>query len=564
MKKQRGFLLNPFRFGGGAVLLDGYTTGLWGCYGLDKWLTAYGGSAIRVRRSSDNTEQDIGFASGLLDTAALATFVGANDGFVVTWYDQSGGGNNLTQATAADQALIVDAGTYTEELLTDGTSDGYVTVNSSGTPTAFTVFQAGRIRDANSANQTSSPAYEHANTTMASTLAEDADDTTDRWASSLVLGAAESTIDTAQCDDSSVYAFRGDLSFAGIINQATLWKNGVQEASIGTTGTVGFSSFTAGAWSLGKNTANNRWVRMGVRSFLIYETGVLNATIAAISAVIKPATPLGAIDSYTSNLWSCCSVRKQVTAYGGSCLRVRRSSDNTEQDIGFVSGFLDTASMLTFVGAGNGFVVRVYDQSGGGNHFEQTTTSAQPRVVNGGVLETNMAWTGATFLVSVNNAATVTGHTAFIKGNNENPNTTSAGPMLLNIGTNIFAAGFQANWVYGRAELEVGTSSNGSANFRANKFSRVRMPGTVLCARWDRSQATAAAQDVGYSGGKKLTATSTAAGGAVPSGNNSAAKWYWGANGGASDFMVGNFESMVIYQSVIADADAERISRRLG
>ena len=41
----------------------------------------------------------------------------------------------------------------------------------------------------------------------------------------------------------------------------------------------------------------------------------------------------------------------------GSPLRVRRSTDNAEIDIAFtVNGNLDTAALLTFVGAGNGFV----------------------------------------------------------------------------------------------------------------------------------------------------------------------------------------------------------------
>jgi hypothetical protein len=69
------------------------------------------GSAIRVRRSSDNAEQNIGFdGSGNLDTTALTSFCGAGNGFVTTWYDQSGGGNNLTQTTAAAQPQIVSSG----------------------------------------------------------------------------------------------------------------------------------------------------------------------------------------------------------------------------------------------------------------------------------------------------------------------------------------------------------------------------------------------------------------------------------------------------------------------
>lgn len=71
----------------------------------------YTSSAIRVRRSNDNAEQDIGFTTaGELNTSALTTFVGSNSGFIVTWYDQSGNANNATQSTPANQPRIVNAG----------------------------------------------------------------------------------------------------------------------------------------------------------------------------------------------------------------------------------------------------------------------------------------------------------------------------------------------------------------------------------------------------------------------------------------------------------------------
>lgn len=80
-------------------------------YSLRLLRAAYTGSAVRVRRSSDNTEQDIGFVSnGGLDTTALTTFCGAGNGFVTTWYDQSGNGRNMTQATATAQPQIVSSG----------------------------------------------------------------------------------------------------------------------------------------------------------------------------------------------------------------------------------------------------------------------------------------------------------------------------------------------------------------------------------------------------------------------------------------------------------------------
>ena len=72
---------------------------------------AYTGPALRVRRSSDNTEQDIGFTSlGVLDESALLAFVGANNAFVSIWYDQSGNSRHASQATTANQPRIVNAG----------------------------------------------------------------------------------------------------------------------------------------------------------------------------------------------------------------------------------------------------------------------------------------------------------------------------------------------------------------------------------------------------------------------------------------------------------------------
>jgi hypothetical protein len=80
-------------------------------YSLRKLRSAYSGSAIRVRRSNDNAEQDIGFSlEGYLDTTALLSFVGVNDGFVTTWYDQSGNGFNAVQTTSSRQPLIVSSG----------------------------------------------------------------------------------------------------------------------------------------------------------------------------------------------------------------------------------------------------------------------------------------------------------------------------------------------------------------------------------------------------------------------------------------------------------------------
>lgn len=104
------FILNPYIFGGLPLLLNTYPdAGV--AYSLRKINATYTGDAIAVRRSSDNTSQNIGFdANGDLDTTSLLSFVGANNGFVTTWYDQSGNGRNATQVTQSNQPSIVLSG----------------------------------------------------------------------------------------------------------------------------------------------------------------------------------------------------------------------------------------------------------------------------------------------------------------------------------------------------------------------------------------------------------------------------------------------------------------------
>lgn len=80
-------------------------------YSLRKLSKNYLGAAIRVRRSSDNTEMNIGFySSGYLNTTELLSFVGNNDGFITTWYDQSGNNINAIQTSSSAQPQIVSVG----------------------------------------------------------------------------------------------------------------------------------------------------------------------------------------------------------------------------------------------------------------------------------------------------------------------------------------------------------------------------------------------------------------------------------------------------------------------
>ena len=132
-----------------SLLLDLYPSAA-AAYSVRLLRSAYSGSAIRVRRSSDNTEQNIGFtALGNLDTSSLTSFCGSGDGFVTTWYDQSGNANNATQTTAANQPQIVSSGSVINvnskpSLLTDGTNDSFTITSISTNSTNYTLFNVGK------------------------------------------------------------------------------------------------------------------------------------------------------------------------------------------------------------------------------------------------------------------------------------------------------------------------------------------------------------------------------------------------------------------------------------
>jgi hypothetical protein len=97
------------------------------------------------------------------------------------------------------------------------------------------------------------------------------------------------------------------------------------------------------------------------------------------------------------NAAAAYSLRLLSSSYTGNCIEVRRSSDNALQNIGFVNGVLDTASLLSFVGAGDGFVRTWYDQSGNNRNAVNTTPDQQPKVVNSNVLITENSKVTASF-----------------------------------------------------------------------------------------------------------------------------------------------------------------------
>ena len=91
---------------------------------------------IRVQRSSDNSQKD--FKAKEITNGTLTNWVGgSNNGFVKTWYDQSGNNRNLTflnltNLIVKNGLLLIDNGTPYIEYTGNTTKNDYSLSNTSG------------------------------------------------------------------------------------------------------------------------------------------------------------------------------------------------------------------------------------------------------------------------------------------------------------------------------------------------------------------------------------------------------------------------------------------------
>ncbi len=125
-------------FNAGDPLLLDEVPGAKAAFSVRQLSSTYTGSAVEVRRASDNATQNIGFYGGEIDLAALTSFCNGTNCFVKTWYDQSGNGNNATQTTAANQPKIWDSSTGVvlengkPAIQFDGTNDAFYFLTPTG------------------------------------------------------------------------------------------------------------------------------------------------------------------------------------------------------------------------------------------------------------------------------------------------------------------------------------------------------------------------------------------------------------------------------------------------
>lgn len=114
------------------------------------------------------------------------------------------------------------------------------------------------------------------------------------------------------------------------------------------------------------------------------------------------------MESYLTGMTCAYALKQIIGTYIGPLICVRRSSDSTEMDIGFMSdGTLDTTTLSTFVGSSDGLVSKWYDQILVQDAV-QTTTTKQPKIVSAGTVLSHITFDGVDdYLITHTGASSV-------------------------------------------------------------------------------------------------------------------------------------------------------------
>lgn len=478
-------------------------------------LGSYNGPLFRLRRSTDNVEDDFYAVAGdvahsTLQTYAnatsvtLGTWVGAGIAYVKTWYDQGGRQNNATQSNTAAQPWLVANASWTssptlkfanaQSLAYDGTRLGgnAYTVFASATPSTNELrnyFMGGTSTANNSnlnigwtlatypnggfrhsvggagldnpvafpGNIVTVVTARHSPTGKSTLLNGTLVASNVSWTSNLITytGAYLGGVTT-----SASFPFTGDISefvaletyvpdrtrasveasmigyvtttaFSDTIPRVVRWydqggrQNNALQSNLAAQPSFVFSNIPTGPLTLLGNvstiTAAYSTRRLGSYNGPLFRLRrssdnveddfyVSNTTYASSSATPLTTwlvqTPLSILANVSSTVTAAYSTRR-LGSYTGPIFRLRRSTDNVEDDFYAVQSGTHAANttyanatsvtLATWRGAGTAYVTTWYDQGGRGNNATTANTDAQP------VLVSNASWTTAPTLRFNNN-----------------------------------------------------------------------------------------------------------------------------------------------------------------
>jgi hypothetical protein len=305
-------------------------------YSLRKLYCTYSGNLIRVRRSSDNTQQDIGFTNGAdLDTVALKTFVGAGSGFIVTWYDQSGNGRNATQATAANQPRIVNAGVVHRQ-------NGMPSINFRGASDYLNSTLTGVTASSGGGTITTVNIVAQSNSGVAGTILSNGDAGTNRYNIHMPWS------------DGTTYFDIGDISSGGRMTGIAPW-------TLLNTGT---------------------FVRNGSSAIIYRNAMPVTYTVTMSSAVTNTAAlTIGGSPAYTSYMVGYIS---EMCVFPSALSTAERDyfEWNQSKYYGLIGGFNSNALPTTTLPSAT--VETWYDQTGNNRNMTEATATEQPVILNAG------------------------------------------------------------------------------------------------------------------------------------------------------------------------------------
>tara|TARA_R110002124_G_scaffold281114_1_gene455078 strand:+ start:319 stop:1983 length:1665 start_codon:yes stop_codon:yes gene_type:complete len=364
------------------LLLDLYPNALV-AYDLRKLSSTYTGDCVKVRRASDNAEQDIGFVSGQIDISSLETFASGGVCHVTTFYDQSGNANNAIQTAAANQPVITD-------------SSGNVTTVNSKPSVLWTVDESW---------------LEFTSITPYSVFVAQKLSTVGGAYANFIIGGANNDYISSGSANASIGLQYLSVSAKASVKNGNNYRNSVLEEFVQAEPNfiqrdLNFnmlslihdnSTVLPTASTMSRRTTNTSLGQSTTRGHraitLIYGTDQ-SANRAAIESNINSfynmywdGSQTGLLDDYPSAA-AAYSLRALNSAYTGPLVRVRRSNNNEKDIFARYDGSLNTTDLLNFVGSGDGFVTTLYDQSGNGINANQSSASKQPIIASSGVIST--------------------------------------------------------------------------------------------------------------------------------------------------------------------------------
>lgn len=413
-------------------------------YSYRKLRASYTGAAIRIRRDNDNAETDIGFVNGELDRSAVDAFLPTGLGvnviaFIVRYYDQTGNGNDATQANAIRQPLVAFRNTSNVLVFYGITGIGnpngayFNSSRSLNLPSVYS--QSGGFATLYhfkaSPNVSSSQVlFNLGNSSQA----------TSHHVSRVTAGK----IETGHFSTGGVTEVE---SYGGLGNYGQYAISDYLQPSasdshlyINNTNYTGAASpvFSYSKNVLGSRDGTSYFTDGAINAFILYDTdkysdaiamnaylrGLIpqtwyllvdelpagnpilqDAAITEISAInldgndittggadveastlstfATPVAPITILDKLPSGAHSAYGLDQLNPSYTGPAIRAYRMSDGAELDIGFdLFGRFDSALAASFCGTSELRAKKMYDQTGNGNDLSQSTWFQMPKIWN--------------------------------------------------------------------------------------------------------------------------------------------------------------------------------------